>query len=138
MSEFDDNRPEQNQQTDGEMPPRRVDLSGITTDAEEMIDLSPFQHVAPAFFAETKEPKLTLNGKTVTVNAAAVRLFPDVDYMEILIYAEGQKVVFEPTTDLNARAYKWAREKDGKRYATIRSGVPRHFRSGAGGGFETN
>jgi hypothetical protein len=44
--------------------------------------------------------------------------------MEILINEEDQQVGFEPSDELNVRAYKWAREKGGKRYATQRSGQP--------------
>ncbi len=101
-----------------------VDLSGITTKTEEREDMSKFQHIATGFFAQTKEPALTINGKIVTVNAAAVRMFPNVDYMEILINPEDGKVAFQPCTELNIRGYKWAREKDGKRYATQRTGLP--------------
>jgi hypothetical protein len=86
--------------------------------------MAKFQHVNPGFFPQNKEPTLTINERTVSVNAAAVRLFPDVDYMEILINEEDQQVGFEPSDELNVRAYKWAREKGGKRYATQRSGQP--------------
>ena len=104
--------------------PMVVDMSAITGDAQEMEDLSKFQHIVDGFFAQTKEPALTISGKTVTVNAAAVRLFPEVDFMEILINTEDQKVAFEPCSELNIRGYKWAREKEGKRYATTRTGLP--------------
>ena len=104
--------------------PLIVDMSAITGGAQETEDLSKFQHIVDGFFAQTKEPALTISGKTVTVNAAAVRLFPEVDFMEILINTEGRKVAFEPCTELNIRGYKWAREKDGRRYATTRTGLP--------------
>ena len=101
-----------------------VDMSAITAGTQERENLSKFQHIVDGFFAQTKEPALTISGKTVTVNAAAVRLFPTVDYMEILINTEDKKVAFEPCTELNIRGYKWAREKDGKRYSTTRTGLP--------------
>ena len=101
-----------------------VDMSAITASTHERENLSKFQHIVDGFFAQTKEPALTISGKTVTVNAAAVRLFPTVDYMEILINTEDKKVAFEPCTELNIRGYKWARDKDGKRYSTTRTGLP--------------
>lgn len=123
MSEFDEHQP--TMETRGqEEQPMVVNLSGISTGREEREDMSKFQHIATGFFAQTKEPALTINGKIVTVNAAAVRLFPDVDYMEILINPEDGKVAFQPCTELNIRGYKWAREKDGKRYSTQRTGLP--------------
>ena len=104
--------------------PLVVDMSAITAGTQEREDLSKFQHIVDGFFAQTKEPALTISGKTVTVNAAAVRLFPTVDYMEILINTEDKKVAFEPCTELNIRGYQWARDKDGKRYSTTRTGLP--------------
>ena len=104
--------------------PLIVDMSAITAGTQEREDLSKFQHIVDGFFAQTKEPALTISGKTVTVNAAAVRLFPTVDYMEILINTEDKKVAFEPCTELNIRGYQWARDKDGKRYSTTRTGLP--------------
>ena len=101
-----------------------VDMSAITASTQERENLSKFQHIVDGFFAQTKEPALTISGKTVTVNAAAVRLFPTVDFMEILINTEDKKVAFEPCTELNIRGYKWAREKDGKRFSTTRTGLP--------------
>ena len=99
-------------------------MRSVYEETQEREDLSKFQHIVDGFFAQTKEPALTISGKTVTVNAAAVRLFPEVEYMEILINTEDQKVAFEPCSELNIRGYKWAREKEGKRYATTRTGLP--------------
>lgn len=116
--------PEQVNQEKQEEPPLVVDLSGISTGAEVPENMSKFQHINTGFFAQTKEAALTVNGKIVTVNAAAVRLFPEVEYMEILISPEDKKVAFQPSDEMNVRAYKWAREKDGKRYSTQRTGLP--------------
>lgn len=104
--------------------PEIVDLSHLSAQQEQPVKMAKFQHVNPGFFPQNKEPTLTINERTVSVNAAAVRLFPDVDYMEILINEEDQQVGFEPSDELNVRAYKWAREKGGKRYATQRPGQP--------------
>lgn len=129
MSEYYENTEEQNPmiQTKGqqyEEEPLVVDLSGFSHVDEEVVDLSMFQHISSGFFAQTKEPALSLNGKNVTVNTAAVRLFPDVEYMEILISKELKRVVFIPCNELNIHGYKWAKEKGGKRYATHRTGLP--------------
>ena len=107
-----------------EAQPVIIDVTHLKTQQEQPVKMAKFQHVNPGFFPQNKEPTLTINERIVSVNAAAVRLFPDVDYMEILINEEDQQVGFEPSDELNVRAYKWAREKDGKRYATQRSGQP--------------
>ena len=98
--------------------------SKLSARREEPVKMAKFQHVRPAFFPSIKEPTLTVNGKIISVNTAAVRLFPDVDYMEILINAEDKQVGFEPSEEMNVHAYKWVKEKDGKRYSVQRSGKP--------------
>jgi len=104
--------------------PLVVDVSGISVGTDEREDLSGFQRIAAGFFAQTYEPALTINENKIGVNAAAARLFPDVDYMEILINTDERKVAFKPCDALNIFGYKWAKTKDGKRYATQRTGKP--------------
>lgn len=112
------------EQSDVEMEQMIVDMSGVSTVAEEKEDLSKYQMIAAGFFAQTREPALTINENKVCVNATAVRMFPDVDYMEILINTEEQKVAFKPCDELRMSSYKWVKTKDGKRYATQRTGLP--------------
>ena len=119
MNEYDTNI-----HTDNIEEPLVVDLSGISVGTEERENLSGFQRIAAGFFAQTYEPALTINENKIGVNAAAARLFPDVDYMEILINPKDKKVVFKPCDMLNISGYKWAKTKDGKRYATQRTGQP--------------
>lgn len=119
MNEYDANI-----HTENIEEPLVVDLSGISVGAEERENLSGFQRIAAGFFAQTYEPALTINENKISVNAAAARLFPDVDYMEILINPEEKKVAFKPCDALNISGYKWAKTKDGKRYATQRTGQP--------------
>ena len=94
------------------------------SEQKKVAHMSKFQHIRTGFFAQTKEAALTINGKVVSVNTAAVRLFPDVDYMEILINPDDLEVAFEPTDSLNLKGYKWSREKNGKRYPSQRTGLP--------------
>lgn len=111
-------------QNDSEMEQIVVDMSGISTGTEEKENLSKYQVISAGFFAQTREPALTINENKVGVNAAAARMFPNVDYMEILICAEEKKVAFKPCDELTISGYKWAKTKDGKRYATQRTGLP--------------
>lgn len=91
---------------------------------DEKADLSKFQRISAGFFAQTLEPALTINVKTVGVNSAAARMFPDVDFMEILVNPEKKEVAFKPCDELNISGYRWAKNKGGKRYATTRTGLP--------------
>ena len=60
----------------------------------------------------------------MSVNAASVRLLPDADYVKILIRRDEKKLVLKPCREDDIYGYKWAREKDGKRYASQRTGEP--------------
>ena len=48
---------------------------------EDEIDLGEYEIVRPEFFAHVKEPALTVNVDKIGVNAACVRLMPDVEYV---------------------------------------------------------
>jgi len=56
------------------------------------------------------------------VNAACVRLLPDVEYVKILVSRKRKQVAFEPSDEMDIKAYKWSRIKDGKLYASQRTG----------------
>lgn len=98
-----------------------VDMSAITASTQERENLSKFQHIVDGFFAQTKEPALTISGKTVTVNAAAVRLFPTVDYGMLSAqdgtYINVVKVVHDPEIPYDAVAVE--NNIDRRRYILI-------------------
>lgn len=95
---------------------------GLKGDTEAVESLAKYQHIASGFFSQTKEPTLTINKRKISVNAAAARLFPDVDYMEILINSDERKVAYLPSSEYSVRSYQWAREKGGRRYGAVRTG----------------
>ena len=89
---------------------------------EEELDISEFEIVSPEFFSQIKEPSFTVNVNKVYVNAACVRMLPDVEYVRILVNRKRKQVVFEPSDEMDIKAYRWSRDKDGKRYASQRTG----------------
>ena len=91
---------------------------------EDEIDLSDYEVVRPEFFAQIKEPAFTVNVDKISVNAACVRLLPDVDYVKILINLKEKKIVLLPCDDTEVSGYRWCRTKNGKRYSSQRSGEP--------------
>ena len=92
--------------------------------AGEEMDLDDYEIVGAEFFAQIREPAFTVNVTKVTVNAASVRLLPDADYVKMLIRRDEKKLVLKPCREDDIYGYKWAREKDGKRYASQRTGEP--------------
>lgn len=106
-------------ETDTEM---QMQIEGIET--IENIDLDDYEIVSAEFFAQVKEPAFTINVNKITANAAAVRMLPDVDYVKILVNQKEKKLVLKPCDELDISGYKWARMKDGRRYASQRTGEP--------------
>lgn len=101
-----------------DMPP--ADQAGFFV--EEEMDIDEFEIVSPEFFSQIKEPSFTVNVNKVYVNAACVRLLPDVEYVKILVNRKRKQVAFEPSDEMDIKAYRWSRTKDGKRYASQRTG----------------
>ena len=89
---------------------------------EEDMDIDDFEIVSPEFFSQIKEPSFTVNVNKVYVNAACVRLLPNVEYVKILVNRKRKQVAFEPSDEMDIKAYKWSRTKGGKRYASQRTG----------------
>ena len=86
------------------------------------MEIDDFEIVSPEFFSQIKEPSFTVNVNKVYVNAACVRLLPDVEYVKILVSRKRKQVAFEPSDEMDIKAYKWSRIKDGKLYASQRTG----------------
>ncbi len=96
----------------------------LNMDADQEMDIDDYELVGAEFFAQTKEPAFTVNVNKITVNAAGVRLLPEADYVKILIKRDEKKLVLKPCGEDDIYGYKWAREKEGRRYASQRTGEP--------------
>ena len=88
------------------------------------IDFGEFETPRAEMFGDTKSPAFTVNGRVVGANSVCVRQLWDVDYVEFAISQNRQLLLLVPCSEYVVQGYKWAREKDGKRYATTRTGVP--------------
>ena len=111
-----------NQKTDAEVEDSA--RTHVYFPREEEVDLDDYEMVGAEFFSQPKEPAFTVNVNKVTVNAAGVRLLPDADYVKILIRRDEKKLVLKPCSETDIFGYRWARMKDGKRYASQRTGEP--------------
>lgn len=101
-----------------------TDKQFAVIETDEEIDIDDYEIVGAEFFAQVKEPAFTVNGNKVTANAASVRLLADTDYVKMLIKRDEKKLVLKPCSEDDIYGYKWARTKDGKRYASQRTGEP--------------
>ena len=100
----------------------QMQIEGI--EIVENINLDDYEIVSAEFFAQVREPAFTINVNKITANAACVRLLPEADYVKILVNQKEKKLVLKPCDELDISGYKWARMKDGRRYASQRTGEP--------------
>lgn len=117
----------QNELHKADVQERQVGMQGMVQTAmleEDEIDLGEYEIVRPEFFAHIKEPALTINVDKIGVNAACVRLMPDVEYVEILINRKEKKLLLLPCDEIELSGYRWGRTKNGKRYPSQRTGEP--------------
>ena len=94
----------------------------IAAGFEEAIDLEVCEEVDSVFFARTCEAAFTINVNHVYPNTACVRILPEAEYVKFLIEKETKLLILKPCDELDPKGYKWAREKNGKRYPSNRTG----------------
>ena len=79
------------------------------------LDLNEFEVARPEFFAHTREPSFIFNDGKVGVNTACVRRLPEVDYVQLLINRQKQKLAVRVCQEEDLFSILWAKTKDGKR-----------------------
>lgn len=91
---------------------------------EQEMDIDNFEIADTILFAQLKEPAFTVNGNKISVNAASVRLLSEVEYVKILVNRTEKILVLKPCSEIDIFGYNWAKTKNGRRYATQRTGLP--------------
>ena len=80
------------------------------------INLDEFEVARTEFLAQTREPSFIFNDGKVGVNTACVRKLPDVEYVQLLINRQKQKLAVRVCQEEDIFSIQWAREKNGKRF----------------------
>ena len=87
-------------------------------------ELNKFQYIRKEFTTPTYEPKITLNYDTLAFNAACVRIFPDSEYIQILVDDEAKRIVVWSCDRYDKDAIKWSVIKDNKpKSRTVRAKI---------------
>ena len=84
--------------------------------------LNDFEVSRGEFYAHTREPGLTLTNGKVQVNTACIRKMPNVDYIQILINRETQKLAIRACEEDELFSLPWVRIKDNVRFPRPISG----------------
>ena len=79
------------------------------------INLDEFEVARTEFLAQTREPSFIFNDGKVGVNTACVRKLPEVEYVQLLINRQKQKLAVRVCQEEDIFSIQWAREKNGKR-----------------------
>ena len=69
-------------------------------------------------------PVFTVNGNICRANSVSVKQMNDVNYMKIGINRDRQRLLLIPCDEYDVKGFKWVTEKEGKRYASARTGIP--------------
>ncbi len=121
LSEHQLDMSEQLQVAESEGDPKERHKYPYVDDDIEDVDIDQYEIVRPEFFSHNYEPAFTVNVDKVTVNAACVRQLPDIDCVQIMVYREEKKLILFPCGE-DETAYRWAREKNGRRYSRPKTG----------------
>lgn len=78
------------------------------------VDFSNFQVVRGEYYADIRSPFITINKYKVYVNAACLRLFPEAEYVFILVNKESRLMVLRPCEPLARDSYRWRKVLNGK------------------------
>ncbi|MBP3204797.1 MAG: hypothetical protein J6M66_05180 [Lachnospiraceae bacterium] len=89
---------------------------------DEDINIDDYEMVDPEFFAQIKEAAFTVNVDKTTANAASVRMLPNAEYVKYMINRKEKRLILKPCSEYDIRGFRWAREKNGRRYAAPRTG----------------
>lgn len=76
-------------------------------DQEDGFSYEGYQVVRGEFFAHTHEPAITFNNYKVSVNTACVKKLPDVEYVQILVNPEEQKLAVRPCHEDEKDSFLW-------------------------------
>lgn len=76
-----------------------------------------YQVVRREFFAHINEPSVTFNNYKFYVNAACLRRFPTVDYVQVLVNQESTILAIRPCQENERDAFSWCTTGSGRRNA---------------------
>lgn len=81
---------------------------------KKCIDLSGYQRVSASLFPSSDKPVLTITNGRMRFNAACVKKFDDVEYVELLLNSVNNRIAIRPCDKDNPNAIRWAKLKNEK------------------------
>jgi len=79
-----------------------------------------YQVVRGEYFAHIYEPSITFNRCKVSLNTASIKRLPDVDYVQILVNSEENKLAVRPCSEDEKDSFPWCTSKRKPKQITCR------------------
>ena len=86
----------------------------IEIEHDDSFSYDGFQVVRGEFFSHVNEPTLSFNNNKVYVNATCIRKLPDIDYVQMLVNPDEQKVCIRPCSEGERDSFRWKSKVNGK------------------------
>lgn len=79
-----------------------------------------YQVVRGEYFAHIYEPSITFNRCKVSLNTACIKRMPDIDYVQILVNSEENKLAVRPCSEDEKDSFLWCTQKRKPKQITCR------------------
>jgi len=74
---------------------------------DESFSYDGYQVVRGEFFAHVREPSITFNNQSVSLNTACLKRLPEVEYIQILVNQSEYKLIVRPSSEDEKDSFIW-------------------------------
>lgn len=110
--------------TENEQAPKIAEDKVITPNIDAIEDINfsydGYQVVRGEYFAHLYEPSITFNRCKVSLNTACLKRLPDIDYVQILVNSEENKLAVRPCGEDEKDSFLWCTQKRKPKQITCR------------------
>ena len=85
-----------------------------TVEVRKRLDLTGYEVVRAQYFATLQNPAMTISNGRLRFNAACLKKFDDVEYVELLLNSVDRCIAIRPCEKSNPNAIRWGRLKEGR------------------------
>lgn len=103
-----------------EMPNNQVKIQNIDVIDDPNFSFEGYQVVRGEFFAHIFEPSITFNKCKVSLNTACLKRLPDINYVQILVNSEENKLAVRPCSEDEKDSFLWCTPKRKPKQITCR------------------
>lgn len=98
----------------GSIRKRHAGKQSNTVEVKNRLDLTGYEVVRAQYFATLQNPAMTISNGRLRFNAACLKKFDDVEYVELLLNSVDRCIAIRPCEKSNPNAIRWGRLKEGR------------------------